>query len=167
MLAVNISASMSGRLDDRPPTVESCTEGWWVISDTTLRDYADQIVAVANNVIVGVFDVQQYRRAANGKVVFQLAHAPDWQWLIGQPSPITWTRGQANPVRKVGTAIIAALRAGQPRHIEAGHGWTLEVAPDGRTATVRGPGALAVTAVHAGVVTTAVTGDPTESIPQR
>ena len=112
---------MGGRLDDRPRTVESCTEGWWVISDTTLRDYADQILAVADNVIVGVFDVQQYRRADNGKVVFQLAHAPAWQWLIGQPSPITWSRGQANPVRKVGTAIIAALRAGQPQHIEARH----------------------------------------------
>lgn len=157
MLAVNITASMNGRLDDRPRDVAACTEGWWVISDTTLRDYADRILAVSDNVIAGVFDVLTWERAENGKIVFRLAPAAAWQWLVGQDSPVTWSRGQANPVRKVGTAVIAQLTAGRPQHSDAGHGWTLDVSPDGRSATLRGPGALAVTAVHDSVVTATVT----------
>jgi hypothetical protein len=157
MLAVNITASMSGRLDDRPRDVAACTEGWWVVSDTTLRDYADRILAVSDGVIAGVFDVLAWERAENGKVAFRLARAASWQWLVGQDSPITWGKGQANPVRKVGTAIIAELKAGRPAHSDAGHGWTLEVSPDGQSATMRGPGTLAVTAVHDSVVTATVT----------
>lgn len=156
MLAVNITASMNGRLDDRPRDVAACTEGWWVISDTTLRNHADRILAVSDGVIAGVFDVLAWERE-NGKVVFRLAPAASWQWLVGKASPVTWSRGQANPVRKVGTATIAELKAGRPQHSDAGHGWTLEVSPDGRTATMRGPGALAVTAVHDSVVTATVT----------
>lgn len=156
MLAVNITASLSGRLDDRPRDVSACAEGWWVISDSTLRDYADHVLAVAENVIAGVYRVQRWERAANGKVVFNLAPAPEWQWLVGQDSPVTWRRGQANPVRKVGGVLVDQLRSGQPHHVDAGHGWVLEVAPDGRTATVRGPGVLSVTAIHNGVVTAAV-----------
>ena len=158
MLAVNVTASMGGRLDNRPRDVEACAEGWWVISDTTLRDYADQILAVADNTIMGVFDVKQWHRdpANDNKVVFQLAPSPQWQWLVGQPSPITWHKGQANPVRKVGGVFVTELRKRQPHHTDAGHGWALEVSPDGRTATVRGPAGLTVTAMPAGAVTLAL-----------
>jgi hypothetical protein len=156
MLAVNISASMAGRLDDRPRDVAACAEGWWVISDTTLRDYANQLLAVADGVIVGVFDVLQWERAENGKVVFRLAPAASWQWLIGQDSPVSWSKGQANPVRKVGGILVDQLRARQPHRIDAGHGWTLDVAPDGLGATVRGPGGLVLTTLTGGVATLAV-----------
>jgi hypothetical protein len=165
MLAVNITASLGGRLDDRPRDVAACAEGWWIISDTTLRDYADQVLAVADNIIVGVFDVLQWRRdpANDNKVVFRLGAAPQWQWLVGQDSPVTWGKGQANPVRKVGGVFVTQLRSRQPHHTDAGHGWTLDVAPDGLTATVRGPGALAVTAMQNGVVTMTATGQPTDA----
>ena len=151
MLALNITTSLRGDLDDRPRDVQACAERWWAIADGTLNGYADQVLAVANNIIVGVFDVRGWHRdpATNGKVVFDLAPADEWQWLVGQDSPVTWYKGQANPVRKLGTVITTALRARRPHHIDAGHGWSLDVDPDGRTATVRGPGRIVVTAVDA------------------
>lgn len=157
MLAFNITRSLHGRLDGRPRDVRSCTECWWDITDSTLDGYADLALPVADNVIAGVFGVRGWRRDPNvvgkvpgGKVIFDLVPAPDWQWLVGQDSPVTWHKSQANPWRKVGTAIVAELRARRPRHDDAGHGWSLDVEPDGTAATVRGPGRLAVTSLQDG-----------------
>ncbi len=121
------------------------------------HDDADLALPVADNVIAGVFEVRGWRRdpqvvgkVPGGKVVFDLAEAPDWQWLIGQDSPVTWRKSEANPVRKVGTAIVSELRSRRPHHSDAGNGWSLDVDPDGTAATVRGPGCLAVTGVQDG-----------------
>ena len=155
MLAFNITRSLHGRLDGRPRDVRSCTECWWDIADATLTGYADLALPVADNVIAGVFEVRGWRRdpqvvgkVPGGKVVFDLAEAPDWQWLIGQDSPVTWRKSQANGVRKVGAAIVSELRSRRPHHSDAGNGWSLDVDPDGSAATVRGPGRLAVTGVQ-------------------
>jgi hypothetical protein len=147
MLALNITTSLRGLLDDRPRDVQACAERWWAVSETTRRDYADDVLAVADNIIVGVFAVRGWvRDPANGdKVVFQLAPAARWQFLIGRDSPVTWIRGQANPVRKLGTVLITELRRGEPQHIEVAHGWSLDVGPDGKSATVRGPGTIVIT----------------------
>ncbi len=154
MLAVNITASMNGRLDGRDGSdIQACAEKWWAVSDTTLDGYADELMAVAGNTVAGMFTVRDWRRdpAAGGKVVFDLAPAPDWQWLVGQPSPVTWTRAQANPVRKVGRVIADSLNRGRPHYIDAGHGWSLDVDSDGRSATVRAPGtAVAITSIGTG-----------------
>lgn len=154
MLAVNITASMKGKLDGRDGSdIRACAEKWWAISDTTLDGYADQLVAVAGNEVAGMFTIKNWRRdpAADDKVVFDLAPAPEWQWLVGQPSPVTWTRAQANPVRKIGRLIAESLHSGRPHHIDAGHGWSLDVEADGRSATVRAPGpAIAITSIGTG-----------------
>jgi len=154
MLAVNITASMQGKLDGRDGSdIQACAEKWWAVSDATLDGYADELMAVAGNTVAGMFTVKDWRHdpAAGGKVVFDLAPAPEWQWLVGQPSPVTWTRAQANPVRKVGRVIADSLNSGRPHHIDAGHGWSLDVEPDGRSATVRAPGAaVAITSVGNG-----------------
>lgn len=155
MLALNITDSLHGRLDSRPRDVRSCTECWWDIADATLTGYADLVVAVADNVITGIFEIRGWQRdpqvvgkVPGGKVVFDLAEAADWQWLIGQDSPVTWRKSQANPVRKVGGLIASELRSRCPHHIGAGHGWSLDVDPDGNGATVRGPADFAVTAIR-------------------
>jgi hypothetical protein len=147
MLALNISTSLRGELDGRPSDVRSCAERWWAISDSTLAGYADQIMAVGGNVVAGVFNVRGWRRdpAAGDKVVFDLVEASEWQWLVGQDSPVTWRKSQANPVRKVGTVITSELRARQPHHAGASRGWSLDVDPDGKTATVHAPGPVMVT----------------------
>lgn len=155
MIALNITTSLRGDLDDRSQDVQVCAEKWWVISDATLNGYADQVLAVADNIIVGVFDVGGWQRdpSNSNKVVFDLQPSGEWQWVIGQESPVTWTRGQANPVRKLGTVHTTALRANRPIHLDAGQGWSLDVAPDGATATVRGPGQLIVTSLTGGQAT--------------
>ena len=85
------------------------------------------------------------------EVVFDLAPAPEWQWLAGQPRPVRWTRAQANPVRKIGRLITESLHSGRPHHIDAGHGWSLDVETDGRSAIVRAPGpAIAITSIGTG-----------------
>jgi hypothetical protein len=154
MLALNITNSLRGELDGRPRDVRSCAERWWEIPDSTLDGYADLILAVVSNVIAGVFKVRGWQRdpQAGNKVVFDLADAPEWQWAIGQdsPRPVTWRKSQANPVRKVGGIIADELRASRPHHIDAGHGWSLDVDPDGTAAVVRGPGRIVVTALGDG-----------------
>ncbi len=150
MIALNITRSLRGELEGHHGGVRACAERWWGIADSTLDGYADLVLAVAENVIAGVFEVRGWRRDADvdGKVVFDLAEAAGWQHLTGQDSPITWRKSQANPVRKVRGVIRDQLRAGLPTHEDAGHGWSLDVDPSGTSVTVRGPGAVVVTALH-------------------
>jgi len=159
MLALNITTSLRGALDDRPRDVRECTAYWWNIADTTLSGYADVILAVASNVIAGVFSVRGWRRdpQEDNKVVFELVDAPEWQWLIGHDSPVTWHKAQANPVRKVGALIVGDLQSRRPHHAAAGHGWSLDVDPGGNAATVHAPGPIAVTAVDSAIARMAIT----------
>lgn len=85
------------------------------------------------------------------EVVFDLVEAREWRFLGGEPSPevATWTKGQANPVREIDAATANELTARRPEQSDAGHGWSLEVAPDGHSATVRASrGPLTLTAMQ-------------------
>lgn len=157
MLAVNITTSLNSD-EDRAGDVSACAEKWWAVSDSTLNTFADELLAVADNVVVGVFGITGWSRDPdNQKACLQLINAPHWDWLVGQESPVTWHRGQANPVRKVGGVTVSALRERQPYRIDGSHGWALDVDPDGTTVTVRGPGpGLTVTSLHNGTVRLAV-----------
>ncbi|MPQ98131.1 hypothetical protein GB931_09395 [Modestobacter sp. I12A-02628] len=42
-----------------------------------------------------------YRLTAQGKVVFDTVPAPAYAYLVGGPSPVIWTEGQAWPVKVV------------------------------------------------------------------
>lgn len=85
----------------------------------------------------------------------------DWQWLIGQEIPVTWSKTMGNPVRKIGDVIISQLRSRRPRHVEASQGWSLTVDADGQSATVRGLApTIAVTALHNGTVRLIALPDP-------
>jgi hypothetical protein len=159
VLALNITPCLRDAVGDQTDEVRSCAERWWAIADGTLADYADEVLAVANNIIVAVFKVRGWRRDpdVNNSVIFDLVEAPAWQWLIGQNSPITWHGGRTNPVRKLGGIHVDVLRERRPHRIDAGHGWSLDVDPDGNTATVRGPGTIVVTAIHDNTTRLAIT----------
>lgn len=152
MLAVNITKSVAGGLDDRDPAdLRALAAKWWVLSDETATGYADTLLAIAHNTIAGVYAVRGWHRDpdAGGKVVFDLADDPGWQFLVGEPAPevATWSRGQANPVRKVDAATAAALADRRPARTTGEHGWVLEVDADGQSATVRAPGPVAISAL--------------------
>lgn len=152
MLAVNITTSLATD-EERAGDVRACAEKWWAVADSTLETFADELLVVASNIVVGVFGINGWSRDASQhqKVCFKLVAAPHWDWLIGQESPVTWRRGQANPVRKVGGVIVGVLRDRQPYRIDGSHGWALDVAPDGSSVTVRGPGpVIVVTGLHNG-----------------
>lgn len=155
MLALNIAAALRSQPDRRPETVQACAERAWRITDSTLQGYADEILAVAGDTVAGVFTVRGWSRDADDDnlVVFDLEPAPEWQWLVDQPSPITWHRGKTDPVRKVGTVITDELRGRRAHRLDAGLGWFLDVDLDGRGATVRAPsGSVAVVEVGSGTV---------------
>jgi hypothetical protein len=154
MLALNITVSPRSEPGGETRDVRSRAERWWVIPDSTLRQYADVVLAVDGNIVAAAYEVRGWRRdpEAGNEVVFDLAEAPEWQWVIGQDSPVTWRRTQANPVRKVGGVLVDKLRSQRPGRDQAAHGWSLEVDPGGNAATVRGPGSIAVTALHDGSV---------------
>src|SRR5271169_1000705 len=83
MLAVNITASMKGKLDARDGSdIRACAEKWWAISNTTLDGYANELMAVAGNEVAGMFTIKDWQRdpAAGDKIVFDLVPAPEWQW---------------------------------------------------------------------------------------
>lgn len=168
MLAVNITVSLTGD-DERAGDVRACAAGRWAnIADSTLEAFGDELLAVANGYVAGVFTVRGWSRDDDHRVIFDLAPAPDWDWLTGQESPVQWSRGQANPVRKVGSTIVSALRARRPQRVAGGHGWSLDVEPDGRGATVRGPGAaVVVTAVHDGITRLALAEHADDGEPPR
>jgi hypothetical protein len=56
---------------------------------------------------------------------------------------VTGKKGHANAVRKVAGVYVDLLREHRPHHVDAGHDWRL----DGKTATVRTPGRVVVTAL--------------------
>lgn len=69
MLAVNITtnrvketSATGGQESSRELGVQARAARWWTIADSTLRDYAVEIVAVEHNVIVGVFTVREWQR---------------------------------------------------------------------------------------------------------
>ncbi|NBH11341.1 hypothetical protein [Amycolatopsis sp. SID8362] len=153
MLALDI------RSTGTPTEIRAATEKWWKITDAELARYADTVLAVVDNVIVGVFEVRGYHRdaAADGRVVFDLGPEPEWEWVIGRPSPSIWANHHRDPVKRLGEATVEALRKRHPDYRQSAHGWVFDVAPDGKSATVRGPGAhLVVAGLADGVARLAV-----------
>lgn len=115
---------------------------WWRISERLLKLEGDLLLAVANNIMVGVFDIVAWSRddENDGKVVFDLLPSSRWGHLVGQPSPVTWGRHQANPVRKVNASTVLELASRRTAaSSDDTSGWSLEVSEDGRQATVRAP----------------------------
>lgn len=148
MLALNISSRLGEDID-----VRAATEKGWKIRQDVLDMHGDVVVAVANGVIKEVFTVRSARPDPNagGTIVFDLAPAPEWRHVIGDSNWFSWQRGQ-DPVKKVHQGTVAAMRR-QPREPDDPRaGWHLDVADDGKSAVVRGPGTLAVTGLADGQV---------------
>ncbi len=85
-------------------TAEDVTLGdWALVSDDAIRAYGDTICGVYQAEIVSAFDIEGHVRNEGGRVRFHGRPSHEWGHMVGQPSPVTWVRGQARPVRYLDT----------------------------------------------------------------
>ena len=148
-----VTINRSGAKAVTPEQIEEVSRGAWVLSERSEQEYADVLVAVRKNVVVGVWTITGVDRVADGpdagKAVFSVAPAPDFEYLVGQESPAVWTRGQANPIKLLETATmqqkaskVELTKAGNPR-VQL-DGWSMIVYPDDGRARISPPGGARV-----------------------
>jgi hypothetical protein len=155
VLVANVKASWPQVLRGERTAEDSVLGDWASLSDQRLRQYADAILGVADNRVVAAFDITDWERTADDRVRFQGAPSARWAHLLGAPSPVTWARGQARPIRYLDTGD---LEKQQPAEIAAAHrdrvsvgGWTLQLDAQGN----------GVLQLPAGARVTVVTAEPT------
>lgn len=136
MILVNVRRT--GGVAATSDQLRSAAAGDWAnISDASLERFADYLAAVRQNVVVGVWAIDGHARIDDGRVRFELVDCPPFQHMIGEPSPTTWKRGQANPVKLIDTATMAP-EAAEVELTPHGNrrvtldGWSLVVYEDGR-----------------------------------
>ena len=111
--------------------------GAWVIKDESVRVFGDHLVAVRKNTVMGAWTIEGAVRDDEGKVTFEVSAAPELQDMVGQPSPVEWRQGQANPVKLVETSTLRQ-EASEVELTPQGNrrvrldGWSLVVYDDGR-----------------------------------
>lgn len=142
MILVNINRSGAKAVTAKQ--IEGAAQGAWVLSESSEQEYADFLVAVRKNVVVGVWKIAHVEREDDGRATFELKPTTKFKDLLGQEPPVIWTQGQANPVKLVETATmqqkssnIEYTREGNPR-VQL-NGWSMIVYSDGR-ARISPPG---------------------------
>lgn len=137
MILVNVKKS--GRNAATDMQLREAAAGNWVLADDTIKLYGDTLAAVRGNLVVGHWEiVGHYRVTAGqdeGRVCFELGEADPS--LVGEPSPVQWVRGAANPVKifdseegRQASSQIELTAQGNSRVSLLG--WSLIVYPDGR-----------------------------------
>lgn len=146
MILVNINRSGAKAVTAKQ--IENAARGAWVLSENSEQEYADFLVAVRKNIVVGVWRIKRVEREDDGRATFKLGATQEFEDLLDQESPVVWTQGQANPVKLVVTATmqqkssrIEYTREGNPR-VQL-NGWSMVVYPDGR-ARISPPGSSRV-----------------------
>lgn len=105
-MAIVVNIRRSGRDAATDTQVRDAAARAWVVADEQLERHGDVVVAVARNVVRGVYDVTAWRREPTGRVEFELTASERFAAIVGGPSPVTWRKGQANPVAFVDTATL-------------------------------------------------------------
>jgi len=135
VIIVNVNKSGARAVTDEQ--VREAAVGAWVLSDSSEQMFGDYLVAVRKNIVIGAWTIEGSSRDDEGKVVFEVGVAPDLGDMIGQPSPVEWRQGQANPVKLVDTKTLRQ-EASEVELTPQGNrrvsldGWSLVVYPDGR-----------------------------------
>lgn len=147
MIFVNSTRTWPQVLAGHISAEDSVMGNWAALSEAKLHQYADAVVGVAAGTVVAVFDVANWSTVEDNRVRFYGAPSTRWAHLVGSPSPITWTRGQARPVRYVPTDEIAAASPGpgaEPvpttRDRVSARGWSLQVDAEGHAVLYAPPG---------------------------
>lgn len=135
MIIVNVNRSAAKAATEEQ--IRDAAVGAWVLSEASERAYGDYLAAVRKNVVIGVWTIEGAEWDDDGRVTFDVASAPELSDMLGQPSPVEWKQGAANPVKLVDTRTLrqeaseVELTPQGNRRVQL-DGWTLVVYPDGR-----------------------------------
>ncbi|MPQ98132.1 hypothetical protein GB931_09400 [Modestobacter sp. I12A-02628] len=150
MLVVNVKSSWPQVQRGERSAEDSVLGDWAALSEQKLRQYADAILGVADNAVVAAFDITDWSRGEDGRVRFMGTPSARWAHLLGGPSPVTWTRGQARPIRYLDTGELddqepAPLAAAHRDRVTVG-GWMLHLDAEGN-GTLRMPAGARLTVI--------------------
>ncbi len=107
MILVHLASTWQGVLAGRDTAERATLQAWAQITDDALTRYADGILGIYQNEVVTAFDIDDWERNDDGRVVFSGIPSDTWEHLIGTPNPgKPWVRGQARPVQYLDTAVI-------------------------------------------------------------
>ena len=100
-MAVLFNIRRSGVSATNEAQVMEAAAGDWVISEDALQRYGNVALAILQNQVVGAFDVLSWFFTDEGRARLELRPSETFEYLVGQPSPRQWKKGQANPVALV------------------------------------------------------------------
>lgn len=135
MIIVNVNRSAAKAATEEQ--VRDAAIGAWLMSEASELAYGDYLTAVRKNVVIGVWKIEGSSWDKDGRVTFDVAPAPDLSDMLGQPSPVEWKQGAANPIKLVDTRTLrqeateVELTPQGNRRVQL-DGWTLVVYPEGR-----------------------------------
>lgn len=131
MLVANVSRTWPEVLAGRRSAEDSVLGDWAAMAEPRLHQYGDAILGAANGTVVAAYDIEGWERLEDDRVRFHGPASTRWAHLIGMPSPVLWTRGQARPIRYVDSAELAAAQAADfteaHRDRVSLRGWTLQL----------------------------------------
>lgn len=135
MILVNINKSGASAATDEQ--LRDAAAGAWVIAAASVSTYGDYLAAVRKNLVVGVWTITGSWLEEDGRVSFELAAAPEMTHLIGEPSPVPWKQGAANPVKLVDTATylppsVEVEESPRGNRVVRLDGWSMTIYRDGR-----------------------------------
>ncbi|MGY1709098.1 hypothetical protein ACI8AC_06260 [Geodermatophilus sp. SYSU D00758] len=149
MIFVHLSKSWPDVISGHRNAADVTLGDWALVSDDAIAAYGDVICGVYQSEVVTAYDVTGFVRGTDGRVRFDGTPSRDWSSLVGEASPVTWTRGQARPVRYLDTEI---LRSGTVETEQVDHGVHRAVV-GGYTLTVDTEGNATLVAPAGGAVT--------------
>ncbi|MEU2205528.1 hypothetical protein AB0P19_14200 [Microbacterium oleivorans] len=107
MIVVNLKRSYP-RVQLGQADLDAVTLSAWAgVTEEAIDRFGDVILGVYQDKVVSAYNVTSHSRDDEGRVVFEGIESPEFEHLIGQPSPVpAWKRGQARPTRYIDTEIV-------------------------------------------------------------
>ncbi len=107
MILVHLASSWPDALAGNRTPEDVTLRAWAQIKDEALDAYGDGVLGIYQNSVVTAFDVIDWERQADGRVVFTGAPSARFGHLVGTPNPgKPWVRGQSRPVQYLDTTVL-------------------------------------------------------------
>jgi hypothetical protein len=107
MILVHLASTWQDVLAGTDTAERATMEAWAQITDDALAVYGDAVLGIYQNEVVTAFEIDDWDRNADGRVVFTGYPSDRYEYLIGTPNPgRPWVRGQARPVQYLDTDVL-------------------------------------------------------------